>query len=318
MDSTTNSKARSGMAVTNAAPGRIPYPIHVDGQIAWVHDEGHDAGYFHTYDALRAAGPDDAPRTVHIFLPKSYGKADQAYPVLYMNDGHTVFWPGGLAGKTWDVAERLGRLRAVEKLPEFIVVAIHPLQRDREYTHASWAPGRECCGLLGYAAWLARSLKPFVDGKYRTLRGHEHAAVAGSSHGGLAAFYTAGVHGDAFGCAIAMSSSFWTGIDDTGDGGLLESSELIEATRATLADRLRRPRLWIDWGMVRKGGEHNAVIEARACERGREMRALLTGTFGYAEPRELRTFEDPEGMHDEDSWGRRLELALPWWLSAGA
>lgn len=309
-----STQSGAGLAVTASGPGRIPYPIHVDGQVAWVHDEGHSAGYFHTYDALRAAGPEDLPRSVHVFLPREYPSSGRGYPVLYMNDGNTAFWPGGLAGKTWGVAERVSKLCSEGALPPLIVVAVHPVQRDREYTHALWSPGRECCGLPGYAAWLAHSLKPFIEAHYRTMPGKPNAALAGSSHGGLAAFYTSMVHAPAFGAAIAMSSSFWTGIDDTGPGGPLATSGLIEVARGTLEDRARRPRLWIDWGMIHHGGAHNEIIEARACARGREMRGLLTGTYGYAEPWELSTYEDEHGAHDEDSWGRRLERALLWWL----
>jgi hypothetical protein len=36
------------------------------------------------------------------------------------------------------------------------------------------------------------------------------------------------------------------------------------------------------------------------------MVALLKGTFGYAEPEEIATEQDPVGGHDEDAWARRF------------
>jgi hypothetical protein len=111
-----------------------------------------------------------------------------------------------------------------------------------------------------------------------------------------------------------MSSSFWTGIDDTTSGASLSTSGLIQQARRTIEDPKRRPRIWIDWGMVHTGGPHNELIEARACQRGREMRDLLTSVYGYKQPKELTAFEDPFGEHDEDAWGRRIEPALHGWF----
>lgn len=301
--------------VTDTPPADEPFAIDVEGQTAWIHDEGHGSGYFHTYDDLEAGGAGDAARKVHVFLPRSYPASGARYPVLYMNDGDTAFFPGGAAGKTWDVAARLSTLYASSSVPEIIVVAVHPLDREVEYTHAYWAPGRGCCGLAAYADYLADALKSFVDGHYRTRASASDTCVMGSSHGGLAAFYTAVVRRDRFGHAAAMSSSFWAGIDLVGTGSLAESS-LLAMTEEGLQDPAH-PRLWIDWGLVRTGGEHNSIIEAMATDRGREMAELLRGSFGYEDGVDLYVYEDPDGEHEESSWGRRFELALPALMGAG-
>jgi predicted alpha/beta superfamily hydrolase len=282
--------------VTDVAPAAKPFPIEVAGQTAWVHDEGSPAGYFHTYDAL-ALG---TPRKVHVFLPRSYPKG--SFRVLYMNDGNTAFFPGGVGSKTWGVDARLAELRGA--IPDLIVVAVHPLERDREYTHAPAAPGRACCGLAEYTRYLADTLKPFIDAQYRTRPEAKSTAIVGSSHGGLAAFYVAASRPDRFGAAGALSSSFWVGIDGGTDASL-ETSRLLASTRTTLADAQRRPRLWIDWGLVRTGGAHNSWIEERATARGREMAALRRERRGYGTS-ELFVTEDPAGEHDEISWGRRF------------
>lgn len=296
--------------VTDTPPQQDAFPVDVDGQQAWVHDEGHPAGYFHTFDGLQAGGPDDAPRKVHVFLPRSYPAGSKRLPVIYMNDGDTAFFEGGAAGKAWDVATRLGTLYQQGAVPEIIVVAVHPLDREREYTHAEWAPGHACCGLPAYADYLADVLKPFVDQHYRTLASPSSTLVIGSSHGGLAAFYTASVRRDRFGHAIAMSPSFWAGLDGMNPGPL-SSSSLLQATGAGLQDPAARPRLWLDWGLVRTGGHHNAVIEEMATRRGREMAGLLRDAYGYTDQHNLFVHEDPDGEHEEHTWGRRFEIALP-------
>jgi len=112
----------------------------------------------------------------------------------------------------------------------------------------------------------------------------EHVEKLGSAQQGL---FVTGKHGGDF------------------PGGPLASSVLVQTLAGVLADPRVRPRLWIDWGLVRTGGSHNESIEAAATERGIEMVALLTDTYGY-QADELHWFEDPIGEHDENSWARRF------------
>jgi pimeloyl-ACP methyl ester carboxylesterase len=231
-----------------------------------------------------------------------------------MNDGNTAFFPGGAGGKSWDVARALSELYADPAFPRLIVVAVHPLLRQREYTHAEWAPSRPSSGVEEYTSYMADCVKAFIDAAYRTRSGSESTVIAGSSHGGLASFYMATRRPDRFGAAVCMSPSFWAGVDPVhgGDyaGGPLSSSSLVDPVKETLANPAVRPRVWIDWGLVRTGGDHNEKIEAAACRRGREMVELFQGSFGYEVGRELLVAEDPEGEHDEVAWGRRLPSAL--------
>ncbi|MBX3248654.1 MAG: hypothetical protein KF901_15870 [Myxococcales bacterium] len=276
------------------------------GQSAFFHDEGHAAGVFHTYDAFDACGP---ARRVHVFVPRDYAGRDERLAVLYFNDGNTTFWPGGVSPDTWDAAQAQSDLFMAGRAPRAILVALHPLEREREYTHAEWVPGRACCGVTEYAERVARCVAPWVDAHYRTSGAR---AIVGSSHGGLAAFFLATRHPEVFGFAGALSPSFWAGVDARADGtrgeSVLEESALVAPVRSLLRDRTRRPALWIDWGLVRAGGAHNAIIEAMATDRGREMVSLLEA-HGYGAG-ELAWFEDSGGAHDEASWGRRLPRVL--------
>lgn len=295
---------------TAGGPAAAPYPFTLGGQTAWSHDDGFEAGYFHTYDGLQVGGPGDVPRKVHVFLPRGYDACDAGYPVVYMNDGDTAFWSGGLGNKSWHVADALAQLYAEGAIPRVIVVAVVPLHREIEYTHADWAPGKECCGVEQYTAYVADHVKPFIDAGYRTLPEAASTAIIGSSHGGLAAFYMANRRPEVFGRAGCLSPSFWAGLDPVHggsySGGPLATSLLLDLTKSTLGKKSGRPRLWIDWGLVRTGGLHNSAIEAAATTRGKEMVALLQGTYAYAAGSELAWEEDPLGEHDEDSWGRRF------------
>lgn len=285
-------------------------PFTKGGQHAWFHDEGFSGGFFHTYDAFKVAGPNDQPRKVHVFVPRDYEVSGKRYGVVYMNDGQTAFWPGGAANKSWRVGQTMSTLHDGGKIQDVIIVAIHPLDRNVEYTHESFMWGYGCCGLKGYAGYLANYVKPWIDANYRTLPDARNTTIIGSSHGGLAAFYVAAVYPDKFGNAGCLSPSFWVGLDNPlFNGGPLSSSSLLRATRAGLS-RTDHPRFWIDWGLKRDGGEHNSVIEAGATRRGKEMVRLLQDSYGYQVGTSLHWWEDAVGGHDEDAWAYRFGLVM--------
>src|ERR1700730_9650171 len=286
-----------------------------------IHDGGADAGYFHRYEPLRTEGSLYPERTIDVFLPRNYDRNEDRYPVLYLNDGHTAFLKPALGDKSLDIANTLGALYEQHGISELIIVAIYPLNRAREYTHANWS-GSDCCGLESYAQCVAECIKPFIDRSYRTLSEAGTTMIAGSSHGGLAAFYMANRRPDAFGYAGALSPSFWVGVDDAErfpsihplPDRLLKDSRLLEAVKETLALAFRRPKLYLDWGLVRTGGLHNESIEERATARGREMVKSLLQEYAYQMDHDLIVYEDPDGEHDERSWARRMPRLLEFFL----
>jgi predicted alpha/beta superfamily hydrolase len=289
-----------------------------NGQAAWFHDEGDSSGFFHTYDALVLDGSRPEPRKLHVFLPRDYEESDRRYRVLYMNDGHAVFFPGGHYRQSWDMAEVLATLYHRDGLPPVIVVAVCPLDRNDEYTHAYWNDASEYSLLPEYADYLVDSLKPFIDGCYRTQPGQ--AMIVGSSHGGLAAFYAALRRPGTFEWVAALSPSFWVGLDDATEFPYvrarpehsLEGSALLVALDGGLRDSLR-PSVYLDWGLVRNGGPHNSHIEELATQRGREMAVLLEEQYGYRLGKTLFVVEVPDGGHTEPSWKIRIGEALILW-----
>lgn len=305
-----------GAACPDAWPAppaeRSSVPFERDGQAGFRHDELDRYGFFHTYDALQVCGPGDAARQVHVLLPRGYDEGERRHPVLYVNDGNTTFWRGGLGDRTLGVQDVLGALAPACEVAPPIVVAIHPLDRRVEYTHAAFDEGAPCCGLDGYLSYVADCVKPFVDAQYRTRPEPESTGFMGASHGGLAAFAAATWRPDVWGFAVAQSSSFWVGVDFDrvhAPEVALADSPLV-ARMAEAVSTPARPRLWLDWGLARDGGDHNAVTEHLATLRGREMAALLRETFGYTEGADLFVVEEPEGRHEEDSWGARLPDAF--------
>lgn len=279
--------------------------IQVGDQQAWCHHAHAAGGAFHTFDGLQCAGPNDRPRKVHVWLPPGYGKQGR-HPLVLLNDGEAAFFPAALSGESWRVQVSTAALARDFDLVAPIIVGVVPLDRTFEYQHlASKIGPLNGGGLPGYARYLAEPLVDFIDHHYLTQRDRTARVVAGSSHGGLAAFYTAALRPDVFGAAIAMSPSFWSN-----HVGPIRHSALLAQTSKGLRAGGPRPRLWIDWGLVRSGGPHNWLIERWATWRGRDMVKTLQQDFGYQEGIDLFWREDPDGAHTESSWARRWPEAL--------
>lgn len=289
----------------------------IGGQRAVIHDEGHAAGFFHTFERFATSRGGPESRKIQIFLPRDYAPSPRKYRVVYMNDGNTAFFRGGPANLSWDMAAALAVPTAGRVSDDVIVVAIYPIDRNREYTHVPWG-GPDCCGLETYTGFVADDLKGFVDTHYATRPEPAATMMLGSSHGGLAAFYIACRRPDRFGTVAAFSSSFWVGLDlrtafclaEPAPQKTLAASELLRLLRPGLTGLSARPRILLQWGLARTGGPHNAEIEERAAVRGREMADLLIEGFGYRPGEDLVIIEDPAGEHDEITWSRHAPRAL--------
>ena len=290
-------------------------PFYLNGQSVWYHDEGEESGYFHTFDSLVVDPHYDAPRKVHVFLPRGYGESRRAYPVVYLNDGNTAFWADGLSPYSWNVAQTLSALYQKKAITPVIIVAVHPLNRSHEYLHVEEFSGffkKEGGGLTDYTNYLVR-LKHFIDDTYQTQKSRDTTSIVGSSHGGLAAFYTGCLQGEHFGKVAALSPSFWV-------GGVfnLRQTPLVQTLDKYLKPaNYHRPQIWIDWGCQHFGGFHNMFIESQAAKWSGEMVSLLQQDYQYILGENLFKYEDLMGGHDEQAWAYRFGLILRQFYSLG-
>jgi predicted alpha/beta superfamily hydrolase len=154
-------------------------------------------------------------RRVWIYLPPTYISSNKKYPVLYMHDGQNVFDEATSFSGEWGVDEALDTLGL--KYNECIVVGIDNGvdKRLNEYSpydfnlSANNVPGKGEGSL--YVDFLVKTLKPFIDKKYRTLKNKENTFIAGSSMGGLISMYAILKYPNKFGGAGVFSPAFWVG-----------------------------------------------------------------------------------------------------------
>jgi predicted alpha/beta superfamily hydrolase len=148
-------------------------------------------------------------RRVWIYLPESYNApAVKKYPVLYMHDGQNVFDEATSFAGEWGVDEALDSLK--EENAACIVVAVDNggdkrMNEYNPYDHKKFGEGEGD----KYVDFLVKTLKPFIDKKYRTLKDRPNTFIAGSSMGGLISLYAVLKYPKAFGGAGVFSPAFW-------------------------------------------------------------------------------------------------------------
>lgn len=231
-------------------------------------------------------------RNAYIYLPESYyWDEEERYPVLYMFDGHNVFFDWDATyGKSWgmkeymDFSETQLIIAAVEcnhspdngRLSEYSPFDF----RDKNFGSIQ-GRGRETM------EWMLQEFKPMIDEEYRTIPDREHTFIAGSSMGGLMSLYAILEYNDYFSRAAALSPSIW-----------VAPRKLIRM--ATEKELWPETIIYMDYGSEEMAGRKDmASFFGRLAARLMEQGAFVTSRIV------------PGGTHCEECW----EMQLPYVLS---
>ena len=133
-------------------------------------------------------------RLAYIYLPESYFKEpEKRYPVLYMFDGHNVFFDEDATyGKSWGMKEYMDETKT-----QMIIAAVecnHSPDHGRlkEYSPFDFRE-RGFGEIQGRGRttmeWMVNTFKAEIDRDFRTLPDRDHTFIAGSSMGGLMSLY---------------------------------------------------------------------------------------------------------------------------------
>jgi len=149
-------------------------------------------------------------RRIWIYLPPSYKQTkNKNYPVLYMHDGQNLFNEQTAFSGEWGVDECLDSLAQILN-KDCMVVGIDNggdkrMTEYNPYDDDKYGKGEG----KQYLDFIAKTLKPYIDSNYRTLKDANHTFIAGSSMGGLISMYALVQYPDVFGTAGVFSPSFW-------------------------------------------------------------------------------------------------------------
>lgn len=132
-------------------------------------------------------------RTFTIYLPNSYDFSEHRYPVLYLLDGRTHFQ---------HACGAVNYLSNMDIIPQTIVVAIHNVDRNRDFSpvHDDQLPTSG--GAAKFLNFLSKELTPYVNNNFRTS---DFSILMGHSFGGTFATYTLLEEPELFDAFIAPS-----------------------------------------------------------------------------------------------------------------
>lgn len=244
---------------------------------------------FHTSQG-RISDPVEVPgafgcetHRIRAYIPPGHDENPfRRFPVVYMHDGTNLFFPEeSFLGATWNVQGTLDALDSMNVIDPVIVIAIEPVDRNREYTSE---------GNRNYERYIVESLKPAADQRGHTLPGPENTIVMGSSLGGLVSLHLAWSRPDVFGGAACLSSTF--SFDDA-------------LFRSVAAEPKRPIRIYLDSGCPKDNFEATLA-----------MRNLLLRK-GYRWGHDLLHFVHPGARHHESAWAMRLHLPLQFFFGRG-
>lgn len=149
-------------------------------------------------------------RNTFVYLPDDWQTSGRRYPVVYMFDGHNLFFDATATyGTCWGLKEYM------DAHPQAIIVAPECNHegnaRLEEYSPYDFVwqeydiKGRG----KAYLDWMVQELKPLIDAKYPTLPDRENTAIGGSSMGGLMSLYAVTAFNDVYSRAACLSPSIW-------------------------------------------------------------------------------------------------------------
>lgn len=230
-------------------------------------------------------------RRVWIYLPEDYATSRKRYPVLYMHDGQNIFDDASSYSGEWGVDEFLDST----KMKKCIVVGIdHGAdKRLNEYCPYDFsltgiaANNKTNKGEGGlYADFLVKTLKPFIDKRYRTAKDKKNTFIAGSSMGGLISLYAVLKYPTVFGGAAVFSPAFW-----------ISGSKIYRDIRKK--GKSVRSKIYFFGGKLEGGSMIPDMLKAF-----QGMAAVSKST--------MTTLIRDEGLHNEATWRKEFPLFYEW------
>ena len=232
----------------------------------------------------------DTPRRAYIWLPEDYEESpDKRYPVMYMFDGHNVFFDEDATfGKSWGMA------RFMQENPKDLIIVAVECNHEGNRRLVEYAPMTYTNSEHGHIKgkggvmmnWMVKELKPFIDVNYRTLPDRKNTIIAGSSMGGLIALYGVTVYNHVFQRGACLSPSLWVS-----PGKVLEFVARAHIRRDT--------QVYMDYGELEMFN-HAATQESMIST----AHLLLTKRVNLT----LRIV--PGGNHSEASWEKQIPIFM--------
>lgn len=232
-------------------------------------------------------------RRIQVYLPEGYSTSKIRYPVLYMHDGQNLFDDKTAFASEWGVDEFMDTM----KMKKCIVVAIDNDGQYRTNEYCPWdfklIPNLQKTNKgegKAYTDFLVKTVKPFIDKKYRTLKDKNNAWIAGSSMGGLISLYAIVKYPSVFGGAGIFSPSVW-----------ICKNELLQFIK----EKGKKVNSRIFFFCSKKESPSMAPDMLLAFQ---QLAAVSKST--------MTTVIRDEGLHNEKTWRKELPLFYSWMVKS--
>lgn len=235
--------------------------------------------------------PTRGTRGLHVWLPDGYDESDERYLVMYMFDGHNLFYDSDATyGTCWGLREFLS---GWEK--QMIVVGLECSHKGNsrliEYCPYDFNNGATHGTGQETIRWMVDELKPMIDSTYRTWPHREATGIGGSSMGGLMALYGVCAENATFSKAACLSTAF--GFCYGAMKNMVQNARLDPDTRVYLGWGGREG--WNAKGRAIMNNENKAINDI----------VWKKGAMPYL-------FRQDDGGHCEADWRRQVPLFMNW------
>ncbi len=226
-------------------------------------------------------------RRIWLYLPKNYFQSGKTYPVIYLNDGQNLFNDQTAVFGEWGIDECLDSLQnQINK--EAIIVGIdnggdRRMTEYNPYDNSQFGKGEG----KAYSEFLANTLKPYIDNKYRTKKGADYTFVGGSSLGADISLYTVFEYPNTFGGALLFSPAFWV------------APNLFEAAEKFTTGNM--PKFYFY-----AGAKESTTMVADMDK--------MAGILQLKNRVQIRKTVNPLGQHNEASWRAEFPNAYRWMM----
>jgi predicted alpha/beta superfamily hydrolase len=266
----------------------------------------------------RAAMPETG---ITIWLPPGYDNGKRRYPVVYMHDAQNLFFlERSNFNKIWAADKSALRLIKAKLLSPFIIVGIN---QPGEARYAQYLPQALYAAASpelrakfdamakrpiysdAYLHFIVNELKPMIDERFRTKKGRDYTAIAGSSMGGLISCYAFTRYPKVFGRAGCVSTHWPMGDPIATEAHKSEIIKLWADEFVLGLGKAGKRRLWMDHG----DQTLDAFYPSYQAEITKEVEKL-----GWRKDRDFAVRPYPGTPHDENAWAARMDDIFGWML----
>ena len=234
-------------------------------------------------------------RRVWVYLPPNYKISKKSFPVVYMHDAQNLFDKKTSFSGEWEVDETLNKLFRDKNL-QLIIVGIDNGGKKRLDEYSPWKNSKYGGGEGDkYLEFITKTLKPYIDTNYRTLKDSKNTGIIGSSMGGLISHYAALKYPKVFGKVGVFSPAFWF------------APEVIEFSKKN--GKLNNTKMYFLAG----GKEGSNVAFNKISQTVKDMNAMIKtlGNNGF-NSKNIQSKVVPEGKHNEELWRTNFDEAITW------